>query len=354
VQHVQYVSIQTGIGRGGGYQPHAAPLVLERNYGDCKDKANLMRAMLAAVGIKAYLVLIYSGDRDYVRTDWPSPQQFNHAIVAVAVHPETTATAIFDQPSLGRLLFFDPTSEYTPLGELPLDEQGSFALVVSPQSNSLTRVPVLPRENNRLDRSLDAAVAPDGGLVGRMQENSTGARASESRAAAGLLDPTTYRGAVQRRLTAVLPGAVVSNLATDASTSTSTFTVRFDVAAPRFAQQMGSLLLLKFPFGADDPLNGITRARQTPVVLESELTNETIQLRLPAGFTIDALPQQAIFDEPFGRYSLSYTATNGSIVAHRTFEVRGQTVDAAHHTQLLAFFSRIRAADTSPIVLKRQ
>jgi transglutaminase-like putative cysteine protease len=354
VQHVQYVSIQTGIGRGGGYQPHAAPLVLERNYGDCKDKANLMRALLAAVGIKAYLVLIYSGDRDYVRADWPSPQQFNHAIVAVAVHPETTATAVFEQPSLGRLLFFDPTAEYTPLGELPLDEQGSFALVVSPQNNSLTRVPVLPRESNRLDRSLDGAVAPDGGLVGRMRENSTGARASESRAVAGALEPTAYRAAVQRRLTAVLAGAVVSNLMTETSTSTPAFTVTFDVAAPRFAQHMGSLLLLKFPFGADDPLDGITRARQTPVVLEPELTNEAIQLRLPAGFAVDELPQAAMFEESFGRYSLSYTAANGSIVAHRTFDLRGQTVDAAQHAQLLAFFSRVRAADASPVVLKRQ
>jgi len=43
-QGVQYVSIQTGIGRGGGYKPHAAKEVLEKQYGDCKDKANLMRA----------------------------------------------------------------------------------------------------------------------------------------------------------------------------------------------------------------------------------------------------------------------------------------------------------------------
>ena len=44
-QQVQYISIQTGVGRGGGYQPRAASLVLERNYGDCKDKASLMRAL---------------------------------------------------------------------------------------------------------------------------------------------------------------------------------------------------------------------------------------------------------------------------------------------------------------------
>lgn len=76
-QGVPYASIQTGIGRGGGYTPRAAALVLERHYGDCKDKATLLRAMLAAVGIRSWLVSIYSGDPDYVRDSFPSPQQFN-------------------------------------------------------------------------------------------------------------------------------------------------------------------------------------------------------------------------------------------------------------------------------------
>ena len=72
-QSVRYVSIQTGIGRGGGYRPHAAIDVFAKSYGDCKDKANLMRAMLKVVGIVAIPVSIYSGDPNYVRSSWPSP-----------------------------------------------------------------------------------------------------------------------------------------------------------------------------------------------------------------------------------------------------------------------------------------
>ena len=118
-QQVQYISIQTGVGRGGGYQPRPASLVLERNYGDCKDKASLMRALLAAVGIPSYLVSLYLGDRSYVRAEWPSPQQFNHAIIAIALPamPARHASAI-DHPALGTLVMFDPTDEHTPFGEL--------------------------------------------------------------------------------------------------------------------------------------------------------------------------------------------------------------------------------------------
>ncbi|MCP5110085.1 MAG: transglutaminase domain-containing protein, partial [bacterium] len=85
VQNIRYVSIQMGIERGGGYTPHSASEVLRHSYGDCKDKATLMRALLAGVGVESFPVAIFSGDSRYVRPEWPSPHQFNHQIVAVKV-----------------------------------------------------------------------------------------------------------------------------------------------------------------------------------------------------------------------------------------------------------------------------
>ncbi len=46
VQKVNYVSVQINLLRGGGFTPHRADFTLSRNYGDCKDKATLMRALL--------------------------------------------------------------------------------------------------------------------------------------------------------------------------------------------------------------------------------------------------------------------------------------------------------------------
>ena len=114
VQDIKYVSIQTGVGRGGGYRPHSAAEVIAKGYGDCKDKANLMRTMLKLIGITAFPVAIYSGDRTYVREEWPS-QQFNHCIIAIRVSNEVNAAAVMSHPKLGRLLLFDPTDPYTPL-----------------------------------------------------------------------------------------------------------------------------------------------------------------------------------------------------------------------------------------------
>ena len=102
-QGVKYVSIQMGTGTGGGYTPHAAPQVLRNLYGDCKDKANLMRSLLQATGVRSYLVTIRSGDRRYVREEWPSPYQFNHAIIAVEVSDAIQAPAVGEWDGFGRL-----------------------------------------------------------------------------------------------------------------------------------------------------------------------------------------------------------------------------------------------------------
>lgn len=123
VQNLQYISIDIGVGYGNGMIPRSSTMVLGRGYGDCKDKANLMRALLKALKIEAYPIAIYSGDPTYVREEWTSPGQFNHCIIAIKVSDETVVPTILNHEKLGRLLIFDATDPYTPVGDLPDYEQ---------------------------------------------------------------------------------------------------------------------------------------------------------------------------------------------------------------------------------------
>ena len=54
---IRYVAIELGI---GGLQPHPAPEVFSHRFGDCKDKATLMRSMLQEIGVPSYHVVINS------------------------------------------------------------------------------------------------------------------------------------------------------------------------------------------------------------------------------------------------------------------------------------------------------
>ena len=116
VQHdIRYVAIELGI---GGLQPHSAAEVFSHHYGDCKDKATLMRSMLHEIGVDSYYVLINS-ERGSVTRDMPAHNGFNHAIVAIQL-PEglndPALVATIQHPKLGKLLFFDPTNELIPFG----------------------------------------------------------------------------------------------------------------------------------------------------------------------------------------------------------------------------------------------
>jgi transglutaminase-like putative cysteine protease/tetratricopeptide (TPR) repeat protein len=110
--NIRYVSISLGVGR---YQPHAAVDVLENGYGDCKDKHTLLAAMLKAVGIQSYPVLIDSSRK--LDSDEPSPAQFDHVI---------TLARIGD-----KLTWLDTTQEVTPYGLLLYQLRNKLAVVAS-------------------------------------------------------------------------------------------------------------------------------------------------------------------------------------------------------------------------------
>ncbi len=109
VQHdIRYVAIELGI---GGWQPHAAPDVFSHRYGDCKDKATLMRAMLREIGVDSYQVVI-NAERGAITREMPAHNGFNHVILAIKLPDgmnDPSLVAVTQDPKLGRILFFDPT-----------------------------------------------------------------------------------------------------------------------------------------------------------------------------------------------------------------------------------------------------
>jgi transglutaminase-like putative cysteine protease len=356
VQGVNYVSIQTGIGRGGGYRPHSAIEVFAKSYGDCKDKANLMRAMLKAIGIQSYLVCIYSGDPFYVRQEWPSPQQFNHCIIAVKLSDETQAATIVNHPSLGRLLIFDPTDDSTPVGALPDHEQGSFALIVAGEAGALLRMPETPPEANRLDRQADVVLLADGGITANLRERSIGQSAVDSRREFRGLSRTDYVKRIEGWITRGATGATVSKVEASDSSAEGRFALDVDFTAARYGQLMQDRLLVFKPaiVSRRESLFLTEAARRYPVVLTSLAYSETVRVKLPGGFEVDELPDPAKLDTPFGTYATTYVVKEEQLSFTRTLLVRGATIPVKDYSKVRAFFASIRAAEQAPVVLARK
>ncbi len=117
VSALRYVAIEFGI---NGIRPRTPALVLENRYGDCKDKANLLIALLAEMNIEArFCVLNRGSSTDVSFPSW----QFNHAIAYV---PKAEG-----QPDD---LWLDTTDSTAPFPTLAPGDIGRNALVFEKDS----------------------------------------------------------------------------------------------------------------------------------------------------------------------------------------------------------------------------
>lgn len=127
---VRYTGIEFG---ESAIIPHAPALTLKHRYGDCKDKAVLLVALLRAADVPAYVALLNAGQREDVPADLPGIGMFDHAIVYVPGAPD---------------LWIDATANYSRATQLPSADQGRLALVTKSGTAALARTAVMSSRDN--------------------------------------------------------------------------------------------------------------------------------------------------------------------------------------------------------------
>ena len=175
------VAIELGI---GGFQPHAAPDVFAHRYGDCKDKATLLRTMLHQIGVDSYQVVINT-ERGSVTRETPAHNAFDHVILAIKLPDDVkdpSLIAVMEHPKLGRILFFDPTYDVMiPFGQIGGYLQSNYGLLVTPEGGELVELPQQPSAMNSIQRVGKLTLDADGMLKGDVKETRLGEQASSER-----------------------------------------------------------------------------------------------------------------------------------------------------------------------------
>lgn len=350
-QAVKYVSIQTGLAKGGGYKPHAAADVFAKSYGDCKDKAALMRAMLKAIGIESYDVSIFAGDRTYVDDKFASPGQFNHAIVAVKVSAESKSPAVVDAPGVGRLLIFDPTDDDVPLGHLPQHEQGSLALVAVGAQAKLLRMPVIPAAGNTVTRKMHVKLNEDGSADASIEQSSAGSSAARSRSLRKETSEADYRKVYEHWISSEVPGSTISKI--EVQDGDESFRLNLGFASPRYGRRMNQRMLMAkaTPIALEAGPDVSKAARQRPVLLNARLISDETVMDLPAGFTVDEAPEALKLETPFGSFEGTCEVKGNQLHSRRRLELRHLEVPASDYPKLRDFLNTVNGHSTAVAVL---
>ena len=351
---IRYVAIEIGI---GGFQPHAASDVFRHRYGDCKDKATLMSSMLHEVGIESHY-LIVNTNRGEVGPGTPT-MFFDHMILAIAVpkgDPAESLATVVDTKS-GKYLIFDPTDQYTPVGQLHYWVQGSYALLVTDKGGELIQLPVLSPEQNQIKRVAHLKLQPDGSLLGEVEETRTGEHAWASREE--LLHPVggDRDHALERFLGTFLTGfSLEKSEAENLNQNEQNLILKYRFSARSYARSAGPLLLVRpRVLGAKDFRWETDKPRKFPIEFTAA-SHETdvFEIELPPGFSVDEIPDPVKVDVGFAEYE-SKTEVQGQILRYtRDYPLRKLQVPTTQETELKRLYSTIYSDERNSAVLKKQ
>jgi Domain of Unknown Function with PDB structure (DUF3857)/Transglutaminase-like superfamily len=357
VQHdIRYVAIELGI---GGWQPHTATDVFSHRYGDCKDKATLVRSMLREIGIDSYHVAIYT-ERGAVTPKTPANHGFNHAILAIKLPDgvdDPSLVAVMQHPKLGRILFFDPTNELIPFGQLPGYLQANYGLLVTPAGGELLELPQQPSAMNSIERTAKLTLDPTGTLKGEVKEIRLGERASSERWQLRTVTKDVDR---IKPIEELLGGSLSSFHITQASVTNlhqtdQPFGFNYSFESPNYAKSAGNLLLVR-PRVIGVKGSGFLETkepRRFPIEFEEPARDvDSFEITIPAGYVVDDLPPAVDADYGFASYH-SKTVVNGNVVDYtRTFEVKELNVPVDKAEDLRKFYRIIAGDERNTVVLK--
>lgn len=336
---VAYCAIEIG---WGGFIPHAADDVARLGYGDCKDKANLLSVLLAAVGVPSRPAEIYHHE------GLPRPfsmatvaGNFNHVILMVELP--------------GGPRFVDPTGRTASFDRLPRGDQDADVLPIAAEGAGLLHTPLAPVDDSRMAIRAELRLSAAGQLEGPFTIESSGELAANLRAAllsrpGGLQDPLVadwldVRGArvLDLHSQAVEPGELERPVVVSGT-----------LRAEGGAERAPDTLVLRPRWLLDPWLPTLPAGPRTlPALLPwRQVRTQSVRLALPEQAAPSRLPEDAAVSSRFGDYRLSWRHEGGALLLSRSLRIEQSLVEPADYPALLRWLQAVSAADAEPAVVR--
>jgi hypothetical protein len=354
-KQVRYVAIEVGI---GGWQPHPAGDVFRNRYGDCKDKATLLAAMLSAVGVHAAPVIVDS-ERGVVNPDAPSIVS-DHAIAAIEVpegYNSERLHSVVTTQSGRRYLIFDPTWEArAPYGQLEHELQGSYGILIEDADSQLIQLPVLDPALNTIHRTASFRLDADGLLKGTVTEKRFGDVSEHRREVYAQKDAKQQTEELDR----VLGRDFTAFSATDVKVENvdalnKDFTLSYSLSADRYAKTMGPLLMVRPRVLGDLGMDTDHKPRTVPINLDETMQAiDEYSIELPEGYAVDEVPDPVKLDLGFAAYQSDVQVTGNTLHYKRTYTIREITLPPGRYADVQKLAGVIAADEESRAVLKKK
>jgi tetratricopeptide (TPR) repeat protein len=349
------------------FVPEEARRVLQAMYGDCKDKACLLRSMLAEIDVESYFVLVTPlsfGGTPYL----PSPR-FNHVVLAI--------------PRGNGYWFVDPTAEWMPPAEIPWSLKGAQGLLIRPGEPELVKLESASQSgvlagaamadadsvspgsaapvHTGCVRTKISMVGEDDIRVTRHECVHDGNRIARVRSSLAGQSADEQAKLINQVLNLQVTGASIEDCrwqgldsASDSIVCDYSFLVKGGVT------RQGDLKVLRIPW--DSRLGRVfgvmvaDEEREEPLYTYNLRLDETehTTLAIPEGWRLLSLPESKYLSNSYGAYDFKYENRGSDLVANRRLAINRATVPAAEYSTFKQLIDGALKEQEAVVILQRE
>jgi hypothetical protein len=326
---------------------------LKRGTGDAADIDLLFAALASAAGFEVRVACTSDREDFFFMRDFLDDYFINPASIAVRVGD--------------RWRLFNPGSSYTTFGMLRWQEEGQATLIADSKEPVWINSPISASSLSLEKRAGKFKLDEEGTLEGIVRVEYTGHLAADVKEYNDDDSPAEREETLKERLKQRLGAVEVSEVRIENVTDPDKpFTYQFHIRVPNYAQRTGKRLFFQpafFQRGAGSLFP--TSARRYDVYFHySWAEDDTVEIQLPEGFTLDAPEAPAPYSAgPLSRYEpkAAVTPDGRTLLYTRKFFFGGDGPEGGSamifpttsYAQLKAYFDALHKQDGHTLALKQ-
>ncbi len=339
VGQIRYVGLEYGI---SGIQPRKIGTVVATGFGDCKDKASLMTALLRLSGIDADVALARTRSKGTYNYSLPLIEAFDHAVCFVHYRGG---------------IIIDGTADYYTYGVLPASDNIGKVFVLDNAKSRFFRIQPAVSTNNRDCVKTIVNIQKNKGAYLKRNIYKFGQKGAEYRYQFfSVQDQQVYLNKYWNKF---FPGSEVSDISYDGMNTLETEpSGEYRVVIPELLVEENGVLSFKTSLIRNDlitPYAASSKPRQNDLDLDYPFVSEDIaEYNLPIGWAFASIPQNVKIDSDIVSYSLTYVKKEKTLTIHQKMDFKRTIVPKEKYMIFRDILIRMNAAQEQKITVQGQ
>ena len=336
-ENTRYISVQVGI---GGMQPINALEVDELKYGDCKGLTNYTKALLKVAGVESYYCIVESGKEiiDF-EDDFASMEQGNHIILAIPNKDKD-------------MVWLDCTSQLHPFNFIGDFTDNRNVLVVKPNASEIVKTKIYNDSLNYQSTYADVKFNKEGSLSANITRKTRGLQYDNR----FYIERQKKEDIIEyyKEFWGYVNNLEVLNFDFKNDKENVEFTEDIKVEAYNYSTTTGDRMLIRPNiFNQNSFIPNRYRNRKMPLeISRGYLDEDNFTISIPDGYEVEALPDNVLIENKFGKYKFEISNKDNVISYKRTLFIKKGKYPSSSYSNYRNFRKMVSKGDNSKIVLK--